>query len=242
MPHGTPDWGHVGPISVLYGLDDLGEQAVRVGAVPSWDRIGHVLFSDDFQEGLGAWRAYVSSADGILCLFTGDAQSYPYCVKMVNGSVSGSYARMEHYFGYEYRGICGLECNVAFGPDIEYIKFGLGSRSATARQYFYVRYTPLTGEVAHGSDGAGWTPFANTGPRLCNIWTWHNVKLVANFLTGFFVKFVWEGTPFDMRAIPCVTLGAAPPYYWLIYIENDSSTTDQYEMRLDNVIATVDEP
>lgn len=31
MPHGTPDWGLVGPKTTTYGVDDLGEHAVRMG-------------------------------------------------------------------------------------------------------------------------------------------------------------------------------------------------------------------
>jgi len=242
MPHGTPDWGLVGPKSVLYGLDDLGEHAVRAGAVPSWDRRGHVVFSDNFREGLGAWYSLISSADGIICPFTDQALSAPFCVKMVNGSGGATFARMHHYLGYLYRGQCGLELNIAFGVDIEYIKFGMYSRSPAARQFFYVRLTPITGDLAHGSDGIGWTTFANLGALLCNIDAWHNVKLVVDFGTGFFVKLIWEGTAIGMGAIPCGTAFALAPYYWRILIENDSSTATQYEMRLDDVIITIDEP
>ncbi len=242
MPHGTPDWGLVGPISILYGLDDMAEHAVRAGAVSSWDRIGHVVFSDNFSEGLGAWRLEISSPDGIVGPYTGEALSPPFCVRMLNGSGGATYARMRHYLGYAYRGQCGLELSIAFSPDIEYIKFGFYSSLPTGRWIFYVRLTPGTGDLAHGSDAVGWTPFANVGALVANIWQWHNVKIVADFVTGFFVRVVWEGIPFDMSAIPALALAVLAPYYWTVLIENDSSTADQYYLHVDDVIVTIDQP
>jgi len=242
MPHGTPDWGLVGPISVLYGLDDLGEQAVRLGAVSSWDRIGHVVFADNFREGLGAWRLEGSDVTAILCLFTEWALSSPFCVKMVNGSGGAQYARMRHYFGYEYRGQVGLEFNVTLEAGTEYLKFGAYSSLTTGRQIFRVRLTVGTGDVAHGSDGAGWTSFGNVGAIVANVWEWHNVKLVIDFSTGFFVRLVWEGTPINMSTIACVALGILGREYWDVMIENDADTAAQHQVYVDDVIVTIDQP
>ncbi|TEU17687.1 MAG: hypothetical protein E3J25_01775, partial [Anaerolineales bacterium] len=232
MPHGTPDWGLIGPISVLYGLDDLAEHAVRAGAVSSWDRIGHVVFQDNFKEGTGAWYSIVSSADGTVCPFTETALSPPFCIRLVNGSGGATYARMRHYLSYGYRGQVGLECSVAYGPDIEYIKFGIFSSLPTGRQLFYVRLTPATGDLDHGSDGVGWTNFANVGVLGGNIWQWRHVKMVVDFTTGLFVRFVFLGVVYDMAGIACDAMVALAPWHWYVMIENDSSTADQYILHL----------
>lgn len=52
-PHGTPDWGHIGPKSTTYGLDDLAELAVRLGSPVMWDRRGDVIQFDTFDGGFG---------------------------------------------------------------------------------------------------------------------------------------------------------------------------------------------
>lgn len=242
MPHGLPDWGLIGPISVLYGLDDMAEQAVRLGAVASWDRIGHVIFSDNFREGLGAWTMEGSDATAVTCLFTGHALSSPYCVKLRNGSAGARYARMRHRLSYVYRGHCALECNVTLEPGTEYIKFGVSGSTPTSRLFFYVRLTPTTGVLAWGTDGAGWTPFATLGWVGWNVDEWHNVKLVADIETGYFIRFVWEGTAVDMSAIAGVALATAKPYNWMVYIENDADTAAQHSVYVDDVIVTIDVP
>lgn len=242
MPHGTPDWGLIGPIPTFFGLDDMAEQAVRLGAVSSWDRIGHVVFSDNFREGTGAWRSEISSADGRVCLFTGQALSQPFCVRLLNGSGGARYARMRHYLAYLYRGRCGLECGFALSATNEYIKLGLYSSLPAERRFFYVRLAPTTGDLAHGDDLTGWTPFANIGVLAPNIYEWHNVKLVADFATGFFVKIVWDGVPIDMSAIAATTAAALARFHWSVYVEVDSTTAAQYLLHVDDVIVTVDEP
>ena len=49
MPHGTPDWGLVGPKTTTYGMDDEGEAAVRLGSPHFFDRRGDVLLLTDFR-------------------------------------------------------------------------------------------------------------------------------------------------------------------------------------------------
>lgn len=242
MPHGTPDWGLVGPLPTFFGLDDMAEQAVRLGAVSSWDRIGHVVFSDNFREGLGAWRRQGSDPTAVACLDTKSSMSAPFCVKLVNGSAGAFYARMNHYLGYEYRGHAALEFNAAIEMGTGYLKFGLFSALPTGRQFFYIRITVATGDAAYGSDVTGWTPFGNVGGVVSNIWEWHNVKVVANFGTGYYVKLVWEGATIDMRAIPCDTAGALIRDFWTVLIENIGLDSDQYRVWIDDVIVTVDEP
>lgn len=55
MAHGTKDYGNVQQKKTVYRLDDMAELAVRVGAVPSIDRLGDVIFIDSFESGLGKW-------------------------------------------------------------------------------------------------------------------------------------------------------------------------------------------
>lgn len=242
MPHGTSDWGFVGPVRTLFGLDDLGDHAVRIGAVSSWDRRGRVIFSDNFREGPGAWTLTGSDVTATTCLFTGHALSSPFCMKLRNGSGGAQYARMQHTFGYEYRGHAGLEFSITLEPGARFVKFGLFSSLPTGRLFAYVRFTPATGVVDYGSDLTGWTPFGNVGTIPGNVEEWHNIKLVADFDTGYYVKLVWEGVPLDMSAILCDTAGAMAREYWSILIENDNDAATQHSMYVDDVIVTIDEP
>jgi len=83
MPHGTPDWGLVGPKSTVYGLDDLGEHAARMGSPHLWDRRGDVVHQTDFSVGLGVWYAFWWGPPAYVCLFTEWARSGAFCVKLV---------------------------------------------------------------------------------------------------------------------------------------------------------------
>ncbi|GAI90305.1 unnamed protein product, partial [marine sediment metagenome] len=83
MPHGTPDWGLVGPKDTVYGLDDLGEHAVRLGTPHLWDRRGDVIWMSDFREGLGDVGTFVGpGAGGSVVLHTEYARQGAYCVQL----------------------------------------------------------------------------------------------------------------------------------------------------------------
>ncbi len=83
MSHGTPDWGLVGPRQTIYGLDDLGETAARLGSPHVWDRRGDVVHLTDFSEGLGIWRETSWGLPAYVTPFTGWARSGAFCVKLV---------------------------------------------------------------------------------------------------------------------------------------------------------------
>ena len=83
MPHGTPDWGLVGPKETIYGLDDLGEHAVRLGSPHQWDRRGDVVYITNFAEGLGIFHVGFWAAPAYGTLFTYHARHGAYCVKLV---------------------------------------------------------------------------------------------------------------------------------------------------------------
>lgn len=55
MPRGYPDFAGERAKKSFFSVLDLGELAVRLGAIPSIDRSGEVMFFDSFEEGLCKW-------------------------------------------------------------------------------------------------------------------------------------------------------------------------------------------
>ena len=242
MAHGIPDWGLVAPRRVTYGLDDLGEHAVRVGAVPSWDRRGVVVFSDSFVNGLNAWRVTTGGAGAYLTLRARYALSPPYCAWLRTGDAPGAYASMTHALGYVFRGRVGLECNLTVEIGAEFVVLGIFESTAQGQRMFYVRLTPATGLLEYGSDAAGWTAFGNVDAVWGNVWEWRNAKLVVDFETGSFVKFVWQGTVIDMDGIMGLTAAPTLSRYWMTMIRHSCEGDVPKTVMADDVIVTIDEP
>jgi len=63
--HGTPDFGNVVKQDNVYQLNDLAEQAERLGAIPSIDRLGTVIFLEDFIDGINKWDITLTGAGNI---------------------------------------------------------------------------------------------------------------------------------------------------------------------------------
>lgn len=62
MTHGAPDNYQVKPSVTTYKLDDMAELAERIGAVQSIDRLGDVIFIEDFGDGLSHWNTATAGA------------------------------------------------------------------------------------------------------------------------------------------------------------------------------------
>ncbi len=88
MPHGTPDWGLVGPKATVFGLDDLGEHAVRLGSPHLWDRRGDLLFATDFRDGVGALTLNLSGGLAAIDLMTGHSRQGAYALRLTTGNTA----------------------------------------------------------------------------------------------------------------------------------------------------------
>ena len=62
MAHGAPDNYEVKPTNITNTLQDDAELAVRLGAVSSIDRLGNVIWFDNFSNGSNSW---ILSGDGL---------------------------------------------------------------------------------------------------------------------------------------------------------------------------------
>lgn len=109
MPHGTPDWGHVGPLTTVFGLDDLGETVVRLGSPHLWDRRGAVVWLSDFREGMGIVEALGAGAGADVALVTGYTRQGAYAVKLTAGTTAPRSAYLQKMFPYPVHSRVGFE-------------------------------------------------------------------------------------------------------------------------------------
>lgn len=82
MPHGTPDWHAWDTTQLLYKSIDPAEATVRLGAVPSVDRMGQVIAHDNFSDGLADWVSYLYTDTHRVTLMAARARSAGHCVRL----------------------------------------------------------------------------------------------------------------------------------------------------------------
>jgi hypothetical protein len=135
------------PIGPIYTLSDLGELAVRLGSIDSFDRRGNVLWFDDFENGLNKWHS-TSPHTGKTELRTTTARNGALSLYMETYPSSEATRSITRYLPYPVLSRVGLECSFAalgdLGADtagngrvIQEIRFFDGSKCYTFSSYYH---------------------------------------------------------------------------------------------------------
>lgn len=242
MPHGTPDWGLVGPMGVSYELVDLGEHAARLGSIVSWERQGNVILMDDFESGLHKGSFTGGGAGWSTRLFSGAARSGAFSVRMIGGSLTPWRSRVEYFYGLPPTFRVGLE--FAFTPetDTDNWSWGIEWRSRTDSHIARVRYDHVNGRIEY-DDAAGLPVIlATIGKQLVQLWPVHVGKLVVDMSVPEYVRFILDGTGYPMPGIGIESTGVGgDPRLWL-GIDHISTAGKNAVGYMDCMIVTQNEP
>lgn len=242
MPHGTPDWGLVGPKATTFGLDDLGEHAARLGSIVTFDRRGDVMFLDDFEAGLGKAIFTLNGLNAAAQLHTERPKSGAFCLRMVGGSDALRYCLLSYWLGYPVLGSFGFEASVAFPGELEslWIRMLLytGTRELTAtiiydRATLEWRYTPRVGADI---------PFATNWQLLFHYPPYHTIKLVIDGAKETYLRAMIDDRWYlgAQPLIPVTTLGLIPHLECEIWLVSRALNNDY--VTVDDIIITQNEP
>jgi len=220
----------------------MAELAVRLGSVVTFDRRGDVIWYDDFGE--GASRVSVSGAgtgnelrfspyDGIhragsLICHTGDA--------------AGDYSAFTKVLYYPALGAIGLE--LAFVPcaDLHYVTGGLYFYTGSQRHHYGALYNHTTGEVMVVPASGVWTTIGTPGIQRVGARDYSFMKLVANILTGEYVRVIFNASTYDASAYtPYIAVDATVKSLTL-ECRAVTDAASAIDVRVGHVILTQNEP
>lgn len=199
MPHGTPDWSLDWTPRTIWGLEDLGEHAVRVGSHHIWDRRGDVLLLDSFEEGLAKPSIDTDGAGGYARLFAGAAAHGVLCVTLWTDDTTGNYVLLQYRhgpavtsrIGFEYSLRCSLTTIHQWYWFIDWVD---GTTEWRAR----VRLNVPGWTLQYYDTTGTYQTFATLNPVVLGFRPWQVGKLVADFDEGRYVRFIYNDTEYDL--------------------------------------------
>jgi len=241
-PHGTPDWGLVGPKSITYGLDDLAEAAVRLGSIVSYDRRGEVVWADNFEFGGRPYNTTGSGAGNEAYL----SADYPYegalCLVLKTGPGAGDLCEFDRVLRYPVLGGIGLEVAFAPVPAMASFYVTLLLFDGTNVSRYTMAYGHTSGNLFIRDHTGAYVVVGTPGILRDNFGIYSQAKLVVDTLTGHYVRGLLNEHTYDLRAY---RVGVTPD----ATVPSLSATLDAYagasgaaEVRVDNVIVTQNEP
>lgn len=242
MPHGKPDWGVDWAPRTVRGLEDLGEHAVRLGSPHLWDRRGDVILTDTFEHGLGQADQALSGLLAAIALMGGHSWWGANCASLTPGSNLLRYAWLVYRHGLPVNSRTGLEFTFTLAAETDFWYWHLSWRDGTVERFGEVRYDHQNDILEVQERIGGWTQFAADLNLAVGARIWHTGKLVVDFALYDYVRFILNGTEWDLtgRDIGQTALGLARELF--VYVGHYGTTGNNPVGYTDNVIVTQNEP
>lgn len=242
MPHGQPDYGMYALASTIYRLADMGELAVRLGSIVTFDRRGDVVWMDDFESGLGKWdRGFVGSG-GFIRIDGACPKSGILSVAMQPPTAETAQAYIDHRQPYTHPGKLGLEVSWSIAYDSGPVYVDWAVLSSTCYLRGGIRYEPVADVLMVWDKDFNWVtiddaPVVNTVFR-----TYHTWKLVVDTDNKCYVRALLDDGKYDISGIPIYDGGPTNESYMRVrLIEVGGSVAKNYAY-WDDVIITQNEP
>lgn len=201
MPHGKPDWGVDWSPRTIWGLEDLGEHAVRLGSPHLWDRQGDVIFLTEFTEGLGSVRGFLGGgAGGAICLHAGYNRQGAYCVKLTTDDDDLDAAILKH-LPYPIFSRIGIEITFGFGTYTDYVQVWGDLLDATGNWLPEVRWDPNVGTLQCRTGLAAWYTMGTQQAYVSDCCS-NSLKMVFDASQGMYVRVVANDVPYVLTNQP----------------------------------------
>ncbi len=245
MPHGTPDWGHTGPKQTVFGLDDLGEHAVRLGSPHLFDRRGDVIWLTDFRNGREDIADYGAPPFGAVSLWAGLSKQGAFCMRLIPfaGSAVGLMKAMA------FPVLCRVGLEFSFNVDVrsEFIVAEIHADNGVNELQGMLRYDQDNDRLEYQLDlvGPTWVVLATNLNLITAEGCPHTMKLVVDLTapTPVYVRAILnEVTYTALAGVPLWPAGTSgTPYMW-IAIEHEADGGGPAAIGVDNIIVTQNDP
>ncbi len=213
MPRSGNDWGNIGSALAVNQLDtaELQHMLVGFGLI---DGMGRTVKLDNFRYGLGSWKRNASGIGKAPTLVSVEYINYgeifvtPYSVLFDAGNIANDQAFIVDniYLANQYH--FGIEAGFAINNISADVKMNMQyTNSDGISRYAAVKISQTDGVVYlyyggfYVSIGTFYAPVDATFSKIQG-------KLVANWLTGKYVKLILGDTMYDLSTYSMSTIGA----------------------------------
>lgn len=243
MPHGQPDFGLYAVKETVFGQADIGELAVRLGSIVSYDRRGDVIFLEDFSKGLTRWETTLIGVGAAAAIANDRFRTSGFSCKLTTGSTLTGEAAIYRYFGVPIYSRIGLEVSFSVGTPAGILIFYIRVHTGTEYHQWQARYNVGTGVLEFWDIVTGWWHDVGFGYTLYNTSTeFHTLKLVGDFDTNKYVRLMLDDFSIDLSGFDClITPNVANPYMQTT-VEVYPVPVANQNYWLDDIIVTQNEP
>lgn len=241
---GSPDYGAYAAKTNIASVSDLGEAAVRLGSIVTYDRRGDVVWFDSFEDGLQAWVPTPVGVGSAVAIDNTAARSKGQSAKLTAGNAVGNITSLQSSRSLLTLGRHGLEASFSITDIDQNLSFLLDYFTGTVQITAVVIYSTTTGALQIRRNGGALVtlplpfPLTASGPKF-----FHTGKLCADFITLKWARLMLDNYTFDLSQYPLWTTPSATyPELGITISQNNRAAGANPVMNLDDVILTQNEP
>jgi len=242
MAHGMPDDSDVESDSNVSKSLDLAELAVRLGALPSFDRRGDVIYCNDFRAGLGLLAAASSSGGIAQNLCNSNALLSGISLDMLAPNTEDQYANVYFEIVLGQTKSVGIEALYTIAQPAKSISLRMEIIIGGIAYYFAVDVVFATGEVLAYNQAGVWV---QVGVHTCLTpdaqWL-QSFKLVADLENHRYARLVFNNSTYLLTATLPYVFTVATNDSVLVELRVRSGAGGPAEAYLAGVILTQNEP
>ena len=216
MPHGYPDYGVAAPKRTVYALQDMAELAARLGSIVTFDRLGDVVYADDFEGSFEKYTIWPFNTGALVDKSSRTYRSKTSSARLRGGSDDERFARIATGCVYQAPSKLGFEISFA-GVDYvttEYIQIYIRLNAPTGRFYAGIRYDCYNEQLYFLNSADEWQAFGDMFMLDGTVYLFNTLKFVIDPDTQKYVRcrinhltfpmtqnFYYWGTPSEVGSI-----------------------------------------
>lgn len=242
MTQDLRDWYPYAPRGPLSPMLDLGELAARLNSIVTFDRLGDVVWMDDFEAGIYHWDLGAVAPAGFHRMDYTISRNGLASACMQPGVGAGTQQYLEHYNPYTREGGLGLEASFSVCHDSGPIQIRLRAYSTIQSLEVGIRYDPVADTLEYLDSGLGWTPLDAAPGLERRFRLFHTCKIVVDTLKGQYLRIMLDNHFHTLKPWPTSDLGASPTAYVRIQLIEEGGVAAVNYSYWDDVILTQNEP
>jgi hypothetical protein len=223
-------------------LGDMAELAVRLKSPVTYDRMGDVVWMEDFSTGVGRWRTVVGAGGSYVKVDASFSYWSGFNAKLYAGAAVGNGAAMYKYLSPPRTNRWGIEVSVAFASAFKWLRIELTHADAVATYRPQLQVNYVTQKLEYLGDDSAYHVLGSLSEMASAYGLYHHLKMVVDFETLEYVKVRQDGNLYDMAGIPILPTADAEVPSSIAFIGLYSDNTNAATARLGSVIVTANEP
>lgn len=241
MVRGLPDDSNIVKQGAVYGLDDQGELASRLGSPVNYIRFGDVYMMDEFDCGLGGWARSVPAFGSLVSLSGTYFLSKGVSMRLATGTALFPIVSAQRTLPLALSPKLGFSIAFMLGDHLDTVTWALRALVNEYTWYYYIHYNLATNVFTYDDDGGLPVPFANLNLNR-NMWPFHLFKLVIDTSTHTYLRVYIDNYEYNLGgALAQNTAAAGQADYLRAFISALGDGVLSGDCWFDNAVVTQNE-